>query len=38
VKDALALAGAWGERDWNEVEAELDTIRHSSKSTPPFAL
>jgi hypothetical protein len=38
VQDALALAGAWGERDWNEVEAELDRIRHSSKPTPPFEL
>jgi len=38
IKEALALAGAWGDRDWNEVEAELDRIRHSSKPTPPFAL
>lgn len=38
VKEALALAGAWGDRDWNEVEAELERIRHSSKPTPPFEL
>jgi hypothetical protein len=38
IKEALAMAGAWGDRDWNEVEAELDRIRHSSKPTPPFAL
>ncbi len=38
IKEALALAGAWGDRDWNEVEDELDRIRHSSKPTPPFAL
>ena len=38
VKEVLALAGAWGDRDWNEVEAELDRIRHSSKPTPPFEL
>jgi hypothetical protein len=38
VAETLALAGAWGERDWNEVEAELDRIRHSSKPTPPFEL
>jgi len=38
IKETLALAGAWGDRDWNEVEAELDRIRHSSKPTPPFAL
>src|SRR5947199_7989978 len=36
IKEALSLAGAWGERNWNEVEAELDRIRHSSKPTPPF--
>jgi len=38
IKEALSLAGAWGERSWNEVEAELDRIRHSSKATPPFEL
>jgi hypothetical protein len=38
IKETLALAGAWGDRDWNEVEAELDQIRHSSKPTPPFTL
>lgn len=38
IEEVLALAGAWGERDWNEVEAELDHIRHSSKPTPPFTL
>ena len=38
IRETLALAGAWGDRDWNEVEAELDRIRHSSKPTPPFAL
>ena len=38
VKEVLALAGAWGDRDWNEVEAELDHIRHRSKPTPPFQL
>lgn len=38
MQDALELAGAWGDRDWNEVEAELDRIRHSSKPTPPIEL
>lgn len=38
IEVTLALAGAWGDRDWNEVEAELDRIRHSSKPTPPFSL
>ncbi len=27
-----------GGPDWDEVEAELDRIRHSSKPTPPFSL
>ena len=38
VKEALALAGAWGERNWDKVEEELDRIRHQSKPTPPFEL
>lgn len=38
IEEALALAGAWGERNWDEVEAELDRIRHQSKPTPPFEL
>ena len=38
AEEALTLAGAWGERDWNEVEAEIDSIRHRSKPTPPFEL
>jgi hypothetical protein len=36
IEETLALAGAWGERNWNEVEEELDRIRHQSKPTPPF--
>ena len=38
IEETLALAGAWGDLDWNEVEAELDRIRHSSKPTPPLEL
>ena len=38
IKETLALAGAWGDRNWNEVEAKLDRIRHSSKPTPQFEL
>ena len=38
IKETLAMAGAWGDRDWDEVEAELERIRHSSKSTPPLEL
>lgn len=37
VQQALALAGAWKDLgDWDEVEAELDRIRHESKPTPPI--
>ncbi len=38
IEETLALVGAWGERDWNEVEQELDHIRHHSKPTPPLKL
>jgi len=38
IKETLAMTGACGDRDWNEIEAELDRIRHSSKPTPPFTL
>src|SRR5690242_6863531 len=36
--DILSLAGAWGERDWDKVEQELDHIRHQSPPTPPIEL
>jgi uncharacterized protein (DUF433 family) len=38
IEEVLSLAGAWGERDWNEVEQELDRIRHESTPTPPIEL
>jgi hypothetical protein len=38
IEEILSLAGAWGERDWNEVEAELDRIRHESTPTAPIDL
>ncbi len=38
VEEVLALAGAWGERNWEEVEQELDRIRHESTPTPPLEL
>ena len=38
VDEVLSLAGAWGERDWEEVEQELDRIRHESPPTPPIEL
>jgi len=38
VEEVLSLAGAWGERNWEEVEQELDRIRHESKPSPPLEL
>jgi hypothetical protein len=38
VKEALALAGAWGDLPSDKMEEELDRIRHSSKPTPPLEL
>jgi len=36
VQQALSLAGAWSDLDWDEAEAELDRIRHESQPTPPI--
>lgn len=38
IEAALALAGAWSDLSWDEVEAGLDRIRHESKPTPPIEL
>src|SRR6266566_1270626 len=38
VKEALALAGAWKDLPSDRMEEELDSIRHSSKPTPPLEL
>jgi hypothetical protein len=38
VQAALALAGAWSDVPWNEIEAGLDRIRHESEPTPPLEL
>jgi len=38
TKEALRLAGAWSDLDWDAMEKELDRIRHESKPTPPIAL
>jgi hypothetical protein len=35
---ALRLAGAWSDLDWEDMEKELDRIRHESKPTPPIEL
>ncbi len=36
IQDALSLAGAWSDLDWEEAEAELDRIRYQSRPTPPI--
>lgn len=38
VQAALALAGAWSDVPWEEIEAGLDRIRHESEPTPPLEL
>ncbi len=38
VQDALNLAGAWSDLDWNEMVEALDRIRHESRPTPPIDL
>ncbi|MGH2351664.1 MAG: hypothetical protein ACRDJN_08625 [Chloroflexota bacterium] len=38
VQDALNLAGAWSDLDWEEMATALDRIRHESKPTPPIDL
>ncbi len=35
---ALALAGAWDDLDWADIEQELDRIRHASPPSAPLAL
>ena len=36
IADALSLAGVWSDIDWDEMEAALDVIRHSTPPTPPI--
>lgn len=36
--DALRLAGAWSDLDWDEMEEELDRIRHQSPPSPPISV
>ena len=35
---ALALAGAWRDLDWETMERELDRIRHESPPSAPLSL
>ena len=34
LQRASALAGAWKDLDWDEMEEALDRIRHQSEPTP----
>ena len=36
IDQALALAGAWSDLDWEEMERELDRIGHEHPPTPPI--
>ena len=36
IQQALDLAGAWADLDWDEMEAALYRIRHESPPTPPI--
>jgi len=38
IQDALSLAGAWSDLDWDEAAAALDRIRHESPPSPPLTL
>jgi len=38
TKDALALAGAWSDLDWGELDKALDLIRHQSPPTAAISV
>jgi hypothetical protein len=38
IQEVLHLAGSWRDLSWEEMEEQLDYIRHQSKPTPPFTL
>ena len=38
LADALSLAGAWSDLEWEQAAEELDRIRHATPPTPPLAL
>ena len=38
VTDALSLAGAWRDLEWEAVVRDLDRLRHESQPTPPLSL
>lgn len=38
MRDALNLAGAWSDLDWDEIERELNRIRHETPPSPSLAI
>ena len=38
IQDALNLAGAWSDLDWDEMVEALERIRHESRPTPAIDL
>lgn len=36
IQEALSLAGAWDDLDWEEMEAALHQMRHEVAPTPPI--
>jgi hypothetical protein len=38
VQEAVRVAGAWDDLDWEETVQALDRIRHASNPTPPLSL
>jgi len=38
IHEALSLAGAWSDWDWDETIDALDRIRHGNQPTPPIEL
>ena len=38
TREALRLAGAWHDLDWDMMEQALHHIRHESPPSPPLAL
>ena len=38
IADALTLAGAWSDLEWEQTAVALDHIRHASPPTPPIQL
>lgn len=38
IQAALGAIGAWSDLDWDQMERDLDRIRHESRPTPPIDL